>query len=122
MATFRFAVDFDSVGKYWSDLDSVKKRGAGSFFETVLTAGLASLYKEGVSNVVARQMSRLMAKVDVSKDGMVEVSEGDVDFLKKLFEADNTRWPHNHSRVVASMQDALDDTLSAIKAGKEKKA
>ncbi len=108
MVTFKYAVDLDKMGLDEPAKEQVRASGQKTIFENMCNQALVARYKEGIGGGVQRAYARVLHKLDTSKDESIELDSSELDLLKEIFGAENTRFHPTQTRLVGAYLDSLE--------------
>ena len=106
MRAFKYELDLDKLG---IKEETGKPINHKITFERFLEVGLASLYPQGLDNRTRRTYGRVLDKLDLSTDGVINLEEVEHELVSEVFVSDKTKFDVKQTRVVGLYAKAVEE-------------
>lgn len=111
---FRYEVELSKFQMPEDEAKKLTQKGQKEVFEIFLGTLFGTKYPEGVSGLTTRVLNKVLEKLDVASDGIMEIDEKEVELLKEVF-VQEVRVHPRQVRYYSALQANFEKGLEELK-------
>lgn len=101
MKKIDISIDLSKLNLSPQEKDFFAQTGFKGILENLVTQGLTSKYRDGLTNSKQRILNRLLNKLDsIGQDNILEIEGAEFDLLKEVFLSEDVKFQPTQSRLV----------------------